>query len=86
MVHDRPWAPGEISNCDPGVPDGLEDDLRAGMITHHNGWRFNGHVWWDERAGVFREEVFRYYISHGVRSAPALGALVAAVNDEFGWE
>lgn len=85
-VHDGPWSHLEISNCDPGIPAALEDDLRRGLRTHHNGWDFTGHVWWDEPAGLFREEVFRFHVSRGVRSAPTLARLVAAVNDEFGWK
>lgn len=88
---DEPWvnlpeSDKGMSNFGPSIDDGLEEDLRNGMRATHAAWNFNGQIWYDKAAGVFREDVFRYHASVGIRSAPALEELMAAVNDEFGWD
>ena len=71
-----------MSNYDHTIDDGLEDLLRAGNIGTHNGWDFNGAVFFAE--GWFHEEVWQYRAYAGTVSAESLSDLMEAVNSRYG--
>jgi len=75
-----------MSNFDHSIDEGLEADLRAGMRGVHSAWNFNGQVWYDADAGLFREEVWVYHVLAAERSAATLEDLMRVVSDEFGWD
>jgi hypothetical protein len=81
---ERTYSGRGMSNCDHRIDDGLEEDLRAGMYSEHYAWNFCGTLWYDAEAAVFKEDVFVYHASQGIRSAATLEELMRAVNDEFG--
>lgn len=83
---DTVWSDHGMSNFDQSVDDGLEADLRAGMRARHSAWNFNGQVWYDGTADVFREEVSVYHVVRAEHSAATLEELMRVVNDEFGWD
>jgi hypothetical protein len=81
---DAVWSLHEMSNFDQSVDPGLEPDLRAGMRGVRSAWNFQGQVWHDADADIFREEVWVGHVLEALRSAPTLGELMRTVNDEFG--
>lgn len=85
-VLSRPESDCGMSNFDHSIHDGAEADLRAGMRTRHAAWEFNGVVWYDAEAGMFYEAVRRYHVLQAIIGRPELLDLMAAVNDEYGWE
>jgi hypothetical protein len=84
-VRDLPRSERGMSNFDNAIDEGLEEDLRAGMVTSHAAWNFNGtYVWFAD--GMFHEAVFRYHGLQEIVSAPDLRALMDEVNERYGWE
>ena len=80
------WTSKSMSNFDHSQDDGLEEDLRAGKRGTHSAWNFNGQVWYDPVADVFREDVWVHHAKMATLSAPTLDDLMRVVNDEFGWD
>jgi hypothetical protein len=83
---DFAWTRKSMSNFDHSQDEGFEDDLRAGLRGHHAAWNFNGQVWYDPDAELFREEVWVHHVVAAERSARTLEELMRVVNDEFGWD
>lgn len=81
---DRPDSMLEMSNLDHSIDEGLEDDLRNGLVGTHSAWEFNGTVWFEDE--MFHEEVWRYHFHIETVSAPTLRELMKEVNDRYGWE
>jgi hypothetical protein len=83
---DFEWTAKGMSNFDHTADEGFEDDLRAGLRGLHSAWNFNGQVWYDPDADLFREEIWIYNSLAAERSAGTLDDLMRTVNDEFGWD
>ena len=83
---DFTWTNKVMSNFDHTQDEGFEDDLQAGMRGTHSAWNFNGQVWYDPDADLFREEVWVHHVRMAEHSAPTLEELMRTVNDEFGWD
>ena len=80
------WTAKGMTNYDYSVDGGFEDDLRAGLRGLHAAWNFNGQVWYDPDADLFREEIWVHHVLAAEREAPTLEDLMRVVNDEFGWD
>lgn len=73
-----------MTNYDHHIDPGLADALVAGRVfARHEGWEFNGLVWWDGQR--FVEAVYRRHIRVDTKHASILTELMRAVNDEWGW-
>jgi len=73
-----------MTNLDHSVDAGVAGRLRdGGHWSCHDGWNFNGIVWFAD--GRWYERVSRYRRPQGTYSAETLEELMKVVNDEFGW-
>ncbi len=75
---------GCYSNCDHQYEEGAEDKLRAGEVLQHSAWDFCGTVWFADNQ--FHEEVWQYHSIIKVVSDDTLQEVIAATNEEFGYE
>ena len=76
-----------MTNFDHSVSANVAAELVAQpnkICAQHSGWNFCGYAWWDGEN--FQEEVWVYNSPVKTVQAPNLEALMAIVNEEFGWD
>lgn len=80
-----PLFPGELSNFDFSIDEGVEDALLA--RTHravYSGWNFNGQVWHDGEQFVCQP--WRYHSPCSLHKADTLKELMRSVSGRYGYD
>lgn len=87
VAEQRGWneLPRDISNFDHEIPEGLEDELKAGGCwCGYAAWNFHAKVWFED--GKFKAHINRYHSHAATLEADSLKELMTVCSDEYGYD